>query len=210
MAWQASSLALIDPADTMPVRSTASDDAASTDALMVRLRDRDVIALEQLYDRLAPLALGLACRVVRDRALAEDIVQETFLTLWRQPERYDPARGSARGWVLSIVHHRSIDRVRRMTVRGPAGELSPNIIDERAPDPADAAFAAIRSEQLRAALDTLPREQRMAIVLSYVHGRTHAEIADLMGCPLGTVKGRIRIGLEKLRAMAPVAALTGA
>lgn len=211
MQSQPSALVLVDPADrTVPPVTPAASDAPTTEELMLRLRQRDVAALEALYDRIAPLALGLACRIVRDRSLAEDIVQEAFLTLWRQPERYDPARGSARGWILAIVHHRSIDRVRRMAVRGPLGELTPDLVDERSVDPAEAAFAAIRGEQLRAALDMLPREQRTAIVLSYVHGRTHAEIAELMGCPLGTVKGRIRIGLEKLRAMAPIVALAGA
>lgn len=168
--------------------------------LMQRLLQRDIVALEQLYDRHHQVALGLACRIVRDRTLAEDVVQDAFLTLWRQPERFDPARGTARGWLLAIVHHRSIDRVRRVAAIGRPVELSPDMVDERAGDPSELAWESIRREQVRAALDRLPDEQRRAIELSFLQGRTHQEIAELMHCPLGTVKGRIRIGLEKLRA----------
>jgi RNA polymerase sigma-70 factor (ECF subfamily) len=167
---------------------------------MLRLRERDIAALEQLYDRHHQAALGLACRIVRDRCLAEDVVQDAFLTIWRQPERFDPSRGTARGWLLAIVHHRSIDRVRRMTAAGRTVELHPDLVDHRAADPSELAVDAIQREQVHAALNRLPAEQRRAIELSFLHGRTHQEIAELMNCPLGTVKGRIRIGMEKLRA----------
>src|SRR5687767_603815 len=82
--------------------------------LMRRMCDRDLLAFETLHDRHQSVALGLACRILRDRSLAEDVVQDAFLTIWRQPERYDPARGSVRCWLLAIVHHRSIDRLRRL------------------------------------------------------------------------------------------------
>ena len=167
--------------------------------LMARLRNQDIVALETLYDRHHQVALGLACKIVHDRATAEDVVQDAFLTLWRQPERFDPARGTPRGWLLAIVHHRSIDKLRRAKVSGRAVELSPNLIDERQADPCDIAAERIESGQLLSALETLPADQRRAIELAFIHGRTHVEIASLMGCPLGTVKGRIRIGLTKLR-----------
>lgn len=168
--------------------------------LMRRLCARDIDALEALYDRHHAAAIGLSCRVVRDRELAEDIVQDAFLTLWRQPERFDPTRGTVRGWLLAIVHHRSIDRVRRLKAQGRMVELTPDIVDARAEDPGELAWESICREDVRHALGALPAEQRRAIELAFIHGRTHAEIAELLGCPLGTVKGRIRIGLEKLRA----------
>jgi RNA polymerase sigma-70 factor, ECF subfamily len=184
--------------DVLSPAPLASATIDSDRDLMLRLRRRDVQALEQLYDRHCQAAMGLAFRITRDRAMAEDVVQDTFLTIWRQPERFDPERGTARGWLLAIVHHRSIDRVRR-AASAPTTDLTPDLIDDRAADPAEAAFAAIRYEQISAALALLPKEQREAIELSFLHGRTHAEIADLIGCPLGTVKGRIRIGLARLR-----------
>lgn len=188
------------------------DDAGEPDdrQLMARLCDRDTAALEMLYDRHHQVALGLACKIVRDRAAAEDIVQDAFLTLWRQPERFDPAKGAPRGWLLAIVHHRSIDRLRRSRAATPAAELSPSLVDARQADPCDIAVARIEARQLLSALEALPAEQRRAIELAFVHGRTHVEIAALMDCPLGTVKGRIRLGLAKLRlvlaARAPAAA----
>jgi RNA polymerase sigma-70 factor (ECF subfamily) len=185
---------------SVPVADGRDDAAAADRVLMLRLRERDVDALEQLYERHVQAALGLAWRIVRDRGLAEDIVQEAFLTLWRQPERFDPCRGTARGWLLAIVHHRSIDHVRRMSTAGRAVELGTDLVDYRVIDPSDLAVDAIQREQVRAALECLPAEQREAIELSFLHGRTHQEIAELLHCPLGTVKGRIRIGLEKLRA----------
>jgi RNA polymerase sigma-70 factor (ECF subfamily) len=175
--------------------------------LMLRLRQRDVRALELLYDRYSQLALGLSCKILHDRALAEDVVQDAFLTVWRQPERFDPTKGNAKGWLLAFVHHRSVDRLRRLTVRGFVGELSPNVLDEDAPDPADVAFATMTREQITVALGRLPADQRRAIELSYLQGWTHREIADAMNCPLGTVKGRIRIGLEKLRTLIPASAV---
>ena len=167
--------------------------------LMARLREQDIAALEEIYDRHHQVALGLACKVLRDRATAEDVVQDAFLTLWRQPERYDPAKGTPRGWLLAIVHHRSIDQIRRARISSRTVELSPNLVDEQQADPCDVASARIESGALLSALETLPDEQRKAIELAFIHGRTHVEIASLMGCPLGTVKGRVRIGLAKLR-----------
>jgi len=185
-----------------PQHSTGSLPAEMTDReLMQRLCERDLAALEALHDRHQSVALGLACRILRDRCLAEDVVQDAFLTLWRQPDRYDPLRGTVRCWLLAIIHHRSIDRLRRQGISTRFVELTPDIVDRRAVDPSELAVESLQHEQVRTALAQLPVDQRRAIELSYLHGRTHAEIAELMGCPLGTVKGRIRIGLEKLRTM---------
>jgi RNA polymerase sigma-70 factor (ECF subfamily) len=182
----------------------------SDQELMQRLCARDLLALEFLHDRHMPAALGLACRVLRDRSYAEDVVQDAFLIVWRRPDRYDPSRGSVRSWLLAIVYYRSIDKIRRLRTAGFQVELTPNIVDRSQADPAAAAVATIERERVRGALDQLPTEQRQAIELSYLYGHTHAEIAALMNCPLGTVKGRIRIGLDKLRTMMPVAELTAA
>lgn len=172
--------------------------------LMERLCQRDLDALEVLYDRHQSVALGLACRILHNRNDAEDVLQDVFLTLWRQPERYDPERGTVRGWLLAIVHHRSIDRLRRLRTSARFVELTPDVVDRNAEDPMNLAIAALGREHVSSALAQLPAEQRQAIELSFLHGRTHVEIAELMNCPLGTVKGRIRIGLEKLRTiMAP-------
>jgi RNA polymerase sigma-70 factor (ECF subfamily) len=173
----------------------------SDQVLIQRLQRRDLSALEELINRYRSVAIGHACRIVRDRSLAEDVVQDAFLTIWRQPERYDPSRGSVRCWLLAIIHYRSIDKVRRLAATGKLVELTEDIVDAAAADPGDLAVLAVERDSVRAALDRLPAEQRRAIELSFLHGRTHAEIAELMNCPLGTVKGRIRIGLEKLRTM---------
>jgi RNA polymerase sigma-70 factor, ECF subfamily len=178
--------------------------------LMRRLCERDLAALEALHDRHQSAALGLACRILRDRSMAEDVVQDAFLTIWRQPERYDPDRGTVRCWLLAIVHHRSIDKLRRLSTAGRVVELTPDIVDRGAVDPSDLAVMTLEREHIQAALARLPIEQRRAIELSFLHGRTHAEIAELMNCPLGTVKGRIRIGLDKLRAMLPAPELAAA
>ncbi len=169
--------------------------------LMERLCQRDLDALEELYDRHHSIALGLACRILHDRNYAEDVVQDVFLTIWRQPERFNPARGTVRGWLLAIVHHRSIDRLRRLRTSARFVELSPDLVDRNAEDPVDVALASLDREHVVSALAQLPFEQRQAIELSFLHGRTHVEIAEVTNSPLGTVKGRIRIGLEKLRTM---------
>ncbi len=177
---------------------------------MQRLCERDMLALETLYDRHMTAALGLACRILRDRNDAEDVVQNAFLTVWRKPDRYDQSRGSVRSWLLTIVQYRSIDKIRQSRKAGIHVELTPNIIDRSDVDPAELAIAGLERERVRGALEKLPADQRRAIELSFLHGRTHTEIAELMNCPLGTVKGRIRIGLAKLRAMMPAPEFTAA
>ena len=201
---------MMEDALVVTARPGSATHEATDQELMHRLCDRDLLALETLHDRHMSAALGLACRILRDRCYAEDVVQETFLTVWRQPGRYDPARGSVRSWLLAIVYHRSIDKIRRLRASGIYVELTPNIVDRSETDPAELAISSFERERVRGALQQLPIEQRRAIELSYLHGRTHSEIAELMNCPLGTVKGRIRIGLVKLRAMMPVPEFTAA
>ena len=159
-------------------------------------------ALDTLYDRYRAMAFGIARRITSDDALAEDVVQEAFLGAWRSAERYAAGRGSVRTWLLSIVHHRSIDAVRR---RRPASELPAEVEGQRTPEPltmpdvwGDVAQRLDR-ETVAAALATLPEVQRETIELAYFGGLTQQEIASRTGVPLGTVKGRVRLGLASLR-----------
>jgi RNA polymerase sigma-70 factor (ECF subfamily) len=179
-------------------RGPAGDDEEA--ALLDRISEGELTALETLYDRYRGIAYGLALRITADTQLAEDVVQDAFLGVWRQSGRYTPSRASVRTWLLSIVHHRAIDVVRR---RRPTTAL---------PDgdgPVDAAFVTVDPwpevvgrldrESIRSALATLSDVQREAIELAYFGGLTHQEIAQRTGAPLGTVKSRVRLGLLGLR-----------
>jgi RNA polymerase sigma-70 factor, ECF subfamily len=154
-------------------------------------------AVEALYDRYGRLAFGLASRMITDRAAAEDVVQDAFISVWRNAKSFDPARGSLRSWLLSIVHHRAIDHLRGSAGRqvdAPLDVMQRLKPDAFAVEPADADRIEIRN-----GLAALPEAQRQTLELAYFGGLTHVEIALRMGVPLGTVKGRMRIGLEKLR-----------
>jgi RNA polymerase sigma-70 factor, ECF subfamily len=161
----------------------------------------DASAFEVIYDRHAGAAFSLAYRMCAQRALAEDVVQEAFLSLWRSRARYDRARGSVRTWVLGIVHNRAIDALRRRTVRD-RGLVTEEGIEERlvAPGRTDAEFARREeAREIRDALDQLPDEQSRVIELAYFGGMTHTQIALMLDAPIGTVKGRMRLGLAKMR-----------
>ena len=168
---------------------------------MDRVSDGDSQAFAVIYDRHSTAAFSLAYRMVGKRNQAEDVVQEAFLSLWRAGSRYDSSRGSVRTWVLGIVHNRAIDALRRSNVHDKR-RASDEGIEERfeAPDRTDAE-AARRSEagDVREALTVLPADQLKVIELAYFGGFTHSEIAEMLDTPLGTVKGRMRLGLEKLR-----------
>jgi RNA polymerase sigma-70 factor, ECF subfamily len=158
-------------------------------------------AFEVLYDRHADAAFSLAHRICLQRQLAEDVTQEAFLSLWRSRARYDRARGSVRSWILGIVHNRAIDAVRRRSVRN-RGETLDDQIEARleAPERTDAEFARREeAREVRAALGQLPAEQSRVIELAYFGGMTHVQIASLLDEPIGTVKGRMRLGLAKMR-----------
>lgn len=164
-------------------------------------RDRSALAFDELYDRHAGVAFACALRICTDRALAEDAVQEAFLSLWRARQRFDPSRGNVRGWVLTIVRNRAIDVVRRGA--GDRGELLDHALEERLEAmrrTEEEVDDRERASALRCALEGLPAEQSSVIELAYYGGYTQAEIAAMFGAPVGTIKGRIRLGLEKLRA----------
>ena len=175
---------------TEPPPST--DDAS----LARRIRSGDRDALGELYDRHASVALAVALRVIGDREQAEDLVHDAFVIAWQKIGRFDPARGSLRGWLLTIVRNRGIDRIRgrRPSVEIEAADLPSG------PNPTwDETISRLSADQVRAALDALPQEQRTAIELAYFSGHTYREIAQLTGVPQGTVNGRMRLALAKLR-----------
>jgi RNA polymerase sigma-70 factor, ECF subfamily len=161
----------------------------------------DPRAFELLYDRHGGAAFSLAYRMVGRQALAEDVVQEAFLSIWRSRMRFDRTRGSVRTWVLGIVHNRGIDALRRSTVHDRRRETLDGV-EERYEARERTEVEVVRREEarsVRGALETLPAEQRRTIELAYFGGFTHNEIAKLLDEPIGTVKGRMRLGLEKMR-----------
>ena len=169
--------------------------------LMQLVRRGDARAFETIYDRHGGAAFSLAYRIVGNRSAAEDVVQEAFLSIWRSRLRYEPERGSVRTWVLGIVHHRTIDSLRRNLVHE-RRRTSTEGIEERHEAPERTDVEAARREEartVRAALDSLPVEQERVIELAYFGGFTHSEIAEMLDMPIGTVKGRMRLGLDKLR-----------
>src|SRR5437016_1625477 len=170
----------------------------SDDALIAALAGRDLTALATLYDRYGRIAYALAYRILGEPEAAEDVVHDGFLSAWRGAGSYRSERGNVRGWLLSIVHHRAVDVLRRKTTFRPA----PLEVAEQRPADEDTAEEATRNVEhatVRAALEALPQAQRRTIELAYFGGYTHVELAEIMGVPLGTVKGRMRIGLQKLR-----------
>jgi RNA polymerase sigma-70 factor (ECF subfamily) len=174
--------------------------APSDEALLERLAaGTDEAALSELYDRYQAQMYGLAMRITRDAALAQDAVQEAFMGVWRHAARYAAGRSSARTWILSITHHRAIDLVRRRraTTALPDTEETPGALT--APDVWPEVARAADAAAIRAALGTLPEEQRQVIELAYFEGLTQVEIAGRTGAPLGTVKSRSRLGLATLR-----------
>jgi RNA polymerase sigma-70 factor (ECF subfamily) len=174
------------------------DETPPVDALIAALAGRDLTALAALYDRYGRIAYALAYRILGETEAAEDVVHDGFISAWRGAASYRAERGNVRGWLLSIVHHRAVDVLRRKTTFRPA----PLEAAEARPSDDDTAEEATRNVEhasVREALEALPQAQRRTIELAYFGGYTHVELAALMGVPLGTVKGRMRIGLQKLR-----------
>ena len=170
------------------------------DELIEGIRQREPRAMELLYDRLGRQAFGLAYRILGDGPSAEDVVQEAFLALWRQAERLNPARGRVSSFLMTVVHHKAVDLLR--TRRGQMARhlpLDPSPVEQQGTDILETVADSLGREAIRQALRSLPQEQRDAIDLAYFQGLTHVEIAEALNVPLGTVKSRLRLGLEKMR-----------
>lgn len=170
--------------------------------LMPLIGDKDPEAFAVFYDRHGGVAFSLAYRIVGERAAAEDVTQEAFISIWRSGARYDRARGSVRSWMLGIVRNRAIDLLRSRAGRAPSLDSDDEAALEQSPAEERTDDTAIRHEtadQVRGAIGELPGEQSKVIELAYFGGFSHSEIAEMLGVPLGTVKGRMRLGLEKIR-----------
>jgi RNA polymerase sigma-70 factor (ECF subfamily) len=173
------------------------DVASASDETLMQALPQQMEALDALYERHSRAAMGLAMRMVGERETAEEVVQEAFLALWRNAARYQAGRGSVRAWLLSIVHHRAIDRLRG---RAPVQPLPEELgADTTTPDVWTLTAQRLDREVIVQALGALPEEQRQAIELAYFEGLSQSEIAARLGEPLGTVKTRVRLGMEKLR-----------
>jgi len=185
------------------------DDAEPRDdELMARVCLRDIDAYTALFDRYGDLVFSVALRIVGEPATAEDVVQDVFLRLWRRPEQFDLQRGRFVTWLMSVTRNRSIDERRSQGRRLRRESLPSTTVEEEdvfpsgdeRDDPAMAALVADERRAVRRALALLPAEQKLALQLAYFGGLTQQEIAERLGQPLGTVKTRIRLGMQKMRA----------
>jgi RNA polymerase sigma-70 factor, ECF subfamily len=170
----------------------------SDEAVVALVARSDEVALAELYDRFGKIAWSLALRILRDEALAEDAVQEAFLAAWRTAPRFMPERASARTWLLTLVHRRAVDVVRREERRrGEPLEAAPELVGEAGADAS--ALLRLERERVQRALKRLPDREREAIELAYYGGFSQAELAERLGQPLGTIKSRMFTGLARLR-----------
>ena len=191
--------------DTAPGRHDAAPETVADASLLEAIVLRSPGALDALYDRFGRPAYSLARRICVDTTLAEDVVQEVFLAVWRNPERFDATRGTVASWLLTLVHHRSVDAVRREATRrrhtvapaedGEEWNVPPG------PGADGAAIEAVLAGHVRDALAQLPAEQREALALAYYGGYTQREVASIAGVPLGTVKSRMFTGVKRLRVL---------
>lgn len=170
--------------------------------LVERLVERDERALERLYEKYGRATYSLVLKMLRDPARAEEVAQEVFLTLWRRPSSYVPGRGTFATWLLSVAHHRAVDELRtrrhELVPLGDGTNGQPELVDE-ADDLAETAWLREQRVVVRQALGLLPASQRQAIEMAYFLGLTQREIADRLGEPLGTIKTRMRLAMQKLR-----------
>lgn len=184
----------------------AVDNSNSDEQLLRRIQDGDFEAVEQLYNRYNRTAFALALRVLTDPEGAEDVVQEVFLRIWRQPGYYDPARGRFPTWLMSVVRNLCIDQIRKRRHQGVSLDQEEsqehlNFLAEKALPLEEEVWSKLRRDSVRKAMSGLPDEQRKMIELAFFGGYTHQEIAERTGQPLGTVKSRIRQGLLKLKGL---------
>ncbi|GAA1559170.1 ECF RNA polymerase sigma factor SigK [Kribbella hippodromi] len=186
--------------DPIPLPWPAQGGAVTAESLLARTADGDVSAFSALYDRVSPLVFGLARRILRNPAQSEEVAQEVMIDVWRTASRFDPSRGSASSWILTIAHRRAVDRVRseqsaadRTAV---AGIRSAEIDFDQV---ADTVSTRLEAEQVRRCLGNLTELQRESIELAYYNGYTYPEVAQHLGAKLPTIKARMRDGLIRLR-----------
>ena len=171
-------------------------DAGNDMRLVARLRAGDQMALSELYDQYSSLVYGVALRILQDTGAAEDLLQDVFLQLWRKPGAFDSSRGSLGAWLAVIARHRSIDRLRQ---RRPESDIEDCVI-ANATDLRDETERTLVIEKVRVVMGEMSADQRTAMEMAFFEGLTHTEIAEKTGEPLGTIKTRIRSGLQMLRA----------
>jgi RNA polymerase sigma-70 factor (ECF subfamily) len=184
----------------VPVKSFLRDHAALSDGdLWVRLKERDMASLEALYDRYGRYVYALAVRMLGRTEEAEEVVQDVFWQIWKSETQYDPARAAFRTWLFAITRSRCLDRLRSQRSR-PVSELPRESDLPPAPsDPEEEAMLAERQKRVVAAFQALPEPQRRVLELGFFSGLTHREIAARLGEPLGTVKSRIKMGMDRLK-----------
>ena len=186
---------------TSPAPSGDGYDGYDDRALVARVTEGDGAALEALYRRYGRPCYGLARRILADDQFAQDVVQEVFLTVWRDASRFDTTRGAFSSWLLSMTHHKAVDAVRREeNLR--KRRTTTEVLEEReseSPEVGEQVWSLLRRSRVREALQTLPAPQREALTLAYFGGYTQREIAGLTTTPLGTVKTRMLAGMKRLR-----------
>ncbi len=177
---------------------SAETQSGAEASLLARIARGDAGAFEALYQAYSRAVYSLALAMLRDLQAAQEVAQEVFLAIWHGARDFDPLRGSARAWILSLAHHKSVDAVRRQRLRA---KWALDGVNPTEPDIVGEALRRVEGEQVRQTLLALSREQREAIVLAYYGGYTQQEIAERLGIPLGTVKTRMRDGLIRLRSL---------
>jgi RNA polymerase sigma factor (sigma-70 family) len=179
------------------------DDPSRDAEVMRRIREGDRSAVDELYQRFRRPAFALARRILADDALAEDVLQEVFLSVWRDPAAFDRGRGSVASWLLAVVHHKAVDAVRREESQRRRQVMAEDELALDAPmatrDVEEEAWSRVVADQVRTALGVLSASQREALTLAYYGGYTQREVAALTGTPLGTVKTRMLAGMRRLR-----------
>lgn len=192
-------MSALSPGNPVPGESAAPRQPDLSELLRASARG-DERAFAELYDATSRRLYGLVVRVVRDPAQAEEVAQEAFLEIWRTSARFDPARGSAMSWMMTIAHRKAVDRVRSAEAASRRDQTYDATTQERAYDiTAEEVERSLEGQRVRTALESLTETQRGAVQLAYFGGYTHNEVAALLGIPLGTAKTRIRDGLIRLR-----------
>jgi RNA polymerase sigma-70 factor (ECF subfamily) len=186
--------------ETSDRQESDSDVPSTNDELLSRVARGDQTAFAQLYDQMAPRVLGLVVRLLRDHAQSEEVTQEIFLEIWQSATRYDPARGGASTWIMTMTHRRAVDRVRASQAsRDRDTKIGIRDYDPQYDNVAETVHTRVEHERVEKAMLRLTELQRQAVSLAYYGGYSHSEVATLLSVPIGTVKTRLRDGMIRLR-----------